>query len=210
MLPLAQVALAAVEEGEVAGKINYMKKIFILLILIVLIFLASACVPTKQKPVYQMNLILNNKDSMKLISSAYKQGENIPSQYTCDGQRINPPLEISMVPAQTKSLAIIFEDPDAVSGTFIHWLVWNIDPQTTEIAENSIPAGSMQGTTSAGKTGFVPPCPPSGSHHYIFKLYALDTMLNLTPNAGKDNLEQAMQGHTLDYSELVGLYKRNK
>jgi Raf kinase inhibitor-like YbhB/YbcL family protein len=106
-------------------------------------------------------------------------------------------------------LALIVDDPDAPSGTFVHWLVWNIDPQTKSIAANTIPAGAKQGTTSAGKTGYVAPCPPSGSHHYIFKLYALDTMLDLTPNAGKDNLEQAMQGHTLDSAELISLYKRS-
>ncbi|MCX6742901.1 MAG: YbhB/YbcL family Raf kinase inhibitor-like protein [Candidatus Parcubacteria bacterium] len=147
---------------------------------------------------------------MKFTSSTFTNNSNLPSQFTCDGQKINPPLEISNVPAAAKSLALIVDDPDAPSGTFVHWLVWNINPQTKSIAANTIPAGAKQGTTSAGKTGYVPPCPPSGSHHYVFKLYALDTLLDLTPNAGKDNLEQAMQGHTLDYSELIGLYKRNK
>jgi hypothetical protein len=186
-----------------------MKKIFTFLILIVAIFLFSACVPVNPpKPVYKMNLILNN-DSMKLTSSAFAQGENLPSQFTCDGQGINPQLEIGDVPAATKSLALIFDDPDAISSTFIHWLVWNIDPQTTVIAENSVPSGAKLGTTSANRTGYVAPCPPSGAHHYVFKLYALDTMLDLTPNAGKDNLEQAMQNHILGYAELSGLYKRN-
>jgi len=197
------------KKTKIIAQINFMKRICAIFILIILIFFTSACVPTKQKPVYKMNLILNNKDSMKLNSSAYKQGENIPSQFTCAGQGINPPLEISEVPALAKSLALIFDDPDAPSGTFVHWLVWNIGPQTKSIAANTIPAGAKQGTTSAGKTGYVAPCPPSGTHHYVFKLYALDTMLDLTPNAGKDNLEQAMQGHTLDSAELIGLYERS-
>ncbi|MCX6746288.1 MAG: YbhB/YbcL family Raf kinase inhibitor-like protein [Candidatus Parcubacteria bacterium] len=145
---------------------------------------------------------------MKLTSSAFTHNSNLPSQFTCDGQGINPALEISDVPAAAKSLALIFDDPDAPLGTFVHWLVWNIDPKTETIASNSIPAGAKQGTTSANKTGYFPPCPPSGDHRYVFKLFALDTLLNLTPNAGKDNLEQAMQGHILDSAELIGLYKR--
>ena len=200
--------MVAEEAGEGAGNINFMKKIFTLLILVVSFFLLSACVPTQQKaPIYQMNFNLND-NIMKLTSSAYKQNKNIPSQYTCDGQGINPPLEISEVPSAAKSLALIVDDPDAPSGTFVHWLVWNMEPQTKSIAANTIPAGAKQGTTSAGKTGYFPPCPPSGTHRYVFKLYALDIMLDLTPNAGKDNLEQAMQGHTLDSAELIGLYKR--
>jgi len=185
-----------------------MKKVAIFFLIIILILFVSACVPIQQKaPVYQMNLNLNNT-FMKLISSAFKQGENIPSQYTCDGANVNPPLQISDLPANTQSLALIMDDPDAPIGTFIHWLVWNIDPQTTEIKENSVPSGATQGTTSFGHTGYGGPCPPSGSHHYFFKLYALDTMLDLTPNAGKDNLEQAMQNHILGHTELSGLYKR--
>jgi len=145
---------------------------------------------------------------MKLTSPAFTHNSNLPSQFTCAGQKINPPLEINEVPAAAKSLALIVDDPDAPVRTFVHWLVWNIDPKTETIASNSIPAGAKQGTTSAGKTGYFPPCPPSGTHRYVFKLFALDTMLNLTPNAGKDNLEQAMQGHILDSAELIGLYKR--
>lgn len=169
--------------------------------------MVSCAYPPKKAPVYQMNFNSNNT-SMKLYSSAFEQNKNLPDKYTCDGQGINPPLEISGVPAGAKSLALIVEDPDAVRGTFIHWLVWNIDPKTASITVGSIPTGAIQGTTSAGKTGYVAPCPPSGTHRYIFKLYALDTMLDLTPNAGRDNLDQAMQGHTLDYAELIGLYQR--
>jgi len=172
------------------------------LLIIILIFLSS-CV----KPLPQGNLNIKNI-AMKLKSSAFVNNSNLPAKYTCDGQRINPPLLISDVPKEAKSLALIFEDPDAPSKTFIHWILWNIDPTTTEISENSIPTNAKQGTTSAGSTGYFSPCPPSGTHHYIFKLYALDIVLNLTPNAGKDNLEQAMQGHILDSVELISLYSR--
>jgi len=163
----------------------------------------SSCV----KPQTQDSLNIKNI-AMKLNSSVFQNNSNLPVKYTCDGQRVNPPLQISDVPKEAKSLALIFEDPDAPMGTFVHWILWNIDPKIIEIFENSIPANAKQGTTSAGRTGYFPPCPPSGTHHYIFRLYALDTDLNLTPNVGKDNLGQAMQGHVLDSVELISLYSR--
>ena len=172
------------------------------LLIIFSLILLTACLPQNRQ-----ELIINNIN-MKLTSPVFIHNSNLPSQFTCDGQRINPPLEISEVPAATKSLALIVDDPDAPVKTFVHWLVWNIDPKTEKIDANSIPASAKQGTTSAGKTGYFPPCPPSGTHRYVFKLFALDTLLSLTPNAGKDNLEQAMQGHILDSAELIGLYKR--
>ncbi len=145
---------------------------------------------------------------MKLTSSAFTNNSNLPAQYTCDGAGTNPPLRISDVPTNAQSLVLIMDDPDALAGTFVHWLVWNIEPQPIEIEENSLPNGAISGTNSARRTGYVPPCPPSGTHHYVFKLYALDIKLDLTPNAGKDNLEQAMQGHILDSVELISLYSR--
>jgi len=151
-----------------------------------------------------------NNIAMKLTSSAFTSNTNLPAKYTCDGQGINPPLLISEVPTNAQSLALISDDPDAPSGTFVHWLVWNIDPKTTEIKENSVPVGSNLGKTSAGRTGYIAPCPPSGTHRYTFKLYALDIKLDLTPNAGKDNLDKTMQGHILDSAEIIGLYQRTK
>lgn len=174
------------------------------LALIIFLFLLPACA-AQTKPILNLNNI-----NMKLTSPAFINNGELPAKYTCDGQGINPPLAISDVPAKAQSLALISDDPDAPSGTFVHWIIWNIDPQTTQIAENSVPSGSSLGKTSAGRTGFVPPCPPSGTHRYYFKIYALDTKLNLTPNAGKDNLEKAMQGHVLDSAEIIGLYKRIK
>jgi hypothetical protein len=182
-----------------------MLKYFKYLILILFLIILTSCVQQKMQEILTIKNI-----SMKLSSEAFLNNSNLPVKYTCDGQNINPALQISEMPDLAQSLVLIFEDPDAPAGIFVHWLIWNIDPKTTEIAENSLPEGAKQGLTSAGRTGYVPPCPPSGTHHYIFKLYALDTVLNLTPNAGKDNLEQAMQGHILDSAELISLYSRKK
>jgi len=182
-----------------------LKKSVQISIIIFFLIILTSCVQSKTQEIFTIKNI-----SMKLTSAGFLNNSNLPAKYTCDGQKINPALQISEVPALAQSLVLIFEDPDAPAGTFVHWLVWNIDPKTIEIAENSLPEGAKQGLTSAGRTGYVPPCPPSGIHHYTFKLYALDTVLNLTPNAGKDNLEQAMHGHILDSAELISLYSRKK
>ena len=145
---------------------------------------------------------------MKLTSPVFQNNEKIPPKYTCDGEDISPPLEIAEVPAETKSLVLISDDPDAPGGSWIHWLVWNIDPAITEIAENTVPTGAVEGITSFGKTGYGGPCPPSGTHRYFFKLYALDTRIDLTAEADKEKLEQAIEGHILDQVKLIGLYDR--
>lgn len=146
---------------------------------------------------------------MKLSSSAFGPNESIPSQYTCDGADQSPPLTISDVPEGTVSLALIVDDPDAPRGDWVHWLVWNIDPATTDIAENSAPSG-VQGTTDFNRTGWGGPCPPSGTHKYQFKLYALDATLDLDASARKAELESAMEGHILEQSMLVGTYQRSQ
>lgn len=156
----------------------------------------------------QSNLNINNI-GMKLTSLAFANNGELPSKYTCDGQGINPPLQIGAVPANAQSLVLIVDDPDAPSGTYIHWLVWNISPETTDIPENDIPNNSIQGITSGGRSGYVSPCPPSGTHRYIFKIYALDTKLNLSANSNLKALESSIQGHILDTAQIIGLYKRN-
>jgi hypothetical protein len=152
---------------------------------------------------------------MKIISSAFENNSKIPAKYTCDGENINPPLSFSDIPANAKSLVLIVDDPDAPNETasnaadaFVHWILFNIDPETIELKENSSLQGqALRGKTSAGKTDYVGACPPSGTHRYFFKLYALDTVLNLT-NSDKATLEKEMQGHILDSAELIGLYSR--
>ncbi len=151
-----------------------------------------------------MGLPLN----MKLESPAFENNGFIPKKYTCDGQDFSPPLLISEVPKSAKSLVLIVDDPDAPMGTFTHWTVWNIPPNTTEFQENSLPQGAIEGLTSWGKTGWQGPCPPSGQHRYFFKLFALDQVLELKAGASLSQLKSAMEGHIIDRAELVGLYQR--
>ena len=145
---------------------------------------------------------------MKIASSAFENKQMIPSKYTCDGENINPPLQITEVPSNTQSLVLIVDDPDAPSGDWVHWLVWNINPETKLITENESPQGAIQGTNDFGKQNYGGPCPPSGIHHYQFKIYALDTTLNLPSSSRKKDLEKAMANHILDKDMLIGLYQR--
>lgn len=144
--------------------------------------------------------------SMQISSTSFQNNQRIPPKYTCGGENFNPPLGISEVPEKAQSLVLIVDDPDAPMGTWVHWTVWNIDPKTQEILENSLPAGAIQGKTSAGQNEYHGPCPPSGTHRYFFKIYALDSKLDLASDADKSKLEQAMSGHILDQVELIGLY----
>lgn len=145
---------------------------------------------------------------MKITSSAFGNNSLIPIKYTCSGDDINPPLEISAVPSATKSLALIVDDPDSPTGTWTHWLVWNIDPTTTEIDENSIPAGATEGTTSFGQTHYGGPCPGNGEHRYFFKLYALNNNLDLTSPTTQTQLEAAIKDHIIDQGQLMGRYSK--
>ncbi len=146
---------------------------------------------------------------MELTSSAFEDGGLIPSLYTCDGQDISPPLTVSEVPGGTAALALVMDDPDAPGGTFDHWLVWNIPPSTTEIAKGTEPEG-VQGESDFGKLGYGGPCPPSGTHTYRFRLYALDQELDLAEGAGKAQLQGAMEGHVLEEALLEGSYSRTR
>ncbi|MBU0546178.1 YbhB/YbcL family Raf kinase inhibitor-like protein [Patescibacteria group bacterium] len=146
--------------------------------------------------------------NMKIENVIFKNNDYIPTKFTCDGLNINPSLKISEVPAETKSMALVMDDPDAQAGTWVHWVMWNIDPATVEISENSVPAGAVQGTTDFGNTKYGGPCPPSGTHRYFFRLYALDTKLTLPPSTMKQDLENAMQGHVIGQAEMLGLYGR--
>ncbi|MBI2061069.1 MAG: YbhB/YbcL family Raf kinase inhibitor-like protein [Nitrospirae bacterium] len=150
---------------------------------------------------------------MELKSSAFKAGDAIPAKYTCDGQDISPPLDWSGVPTGAKSLALISDDPDAPVGTWVHWVMWNIPATSTSLPENvakkdKLPDDSKQGTTDFRRIGYGGPCPPSGTHRYFFKLYALDTALNLPSTATKKDLEAAMKGHILAQTEIMGRYSR--
>jgi Raf kinase inhibitor-like YbhB/YbcL family protein len=176
--------------------------IFLTTAIIVICFVGIAKV---YKPYKGENKYYSN---MKLTSTEFLDNQFIPSKYTCDGEDINPELNISGVPSGTKSLVLIMDDPDAPAGTWVHWIMWNIKPETTSIAEGSVPKGAVEGITSFNKTGYGGPCPHQGTHHYNFKLYALDTLLNLSPSSKKEDLVLAMQGHILEQTILIGLYKR--
>jgi hypothetical protein len=137
----------------------------------------------------------------------------IPAKHTCDGPDVSPSLTWSDPPAGTKSLALISDDPDAPVGTWVHWVMWNIPADTRALEESvpkkeSLPNGTKQGTTDFRRIGYGGPCPPSGTHRYFFKLYALDTTLNLPASTTKKDLEKAMQGHILAQAELMGKYRR--
>ena len=141
-----------------------------------------------------------------ISSPAFLAGAEIPAKYTCDGQSISPEIRISGTPLAAKSLALIMEDPDAPGGLFTHWLVWNIPPQTTKLAENSVPSGAIQGTNDFSRRGYGAPCPPSGTHRYVFKIFALDQPIELKPGARRPEVEAAIKSHIQAQGELMGRY----
>ena len=152
--------------------------------------------------------------TLQLTSESFENEGMIPSVYTCDGQNINPQLSISGVPAEAKSLVLIMDDPDVPThireeGMWDHWIVFNIPPDTAEIAEGRTPPG-VEGLGTHGDSGYFGPCPPDGEHRYFFKLYALDTMLDLPEKSDKLTVQKTMTGHVIDQSHLMGRYNRNQ
>lgn len=141
---------------------------------------------------------------MELTSPAFSANQPIPANHTHGGAGISPPLMISGAPDGTQSLALVVHDPDAPTGDFTHWLLWNISGSTGVLPENHIPTGAVQGTNDFGKPGYGPPAPPSGTHHYVFNLYALNSQLPLKAGANLAALQAAMEGHILAQTELVG------
>lgn len=146
---------------------------------------------------------------MKVTSTAFTEGGNISSKFTCDGSNTSPALKIEGAPAEAKTLLLIVDDPDAPSGLFTHWLVWNLDPKTTLVPEGH-PAGGSEGKNDFGRTGYGGPCPPSGTHRYYFRIYALDQRLNLQGEARRKEVDAARKGHVIAQGELMGRYARKK
>ena len=142
---------------------------------------------------------------LHITSPAFEKNGFVPSKYTCDGADVNPPLKIKDVPKGTESLVLIVDDPDAPMGTWDHWIVWNIPP-TEAIDEDSVPG--IEGMNDFNRHSYGGPCPPSGTHRYFFKVYALDTSLHLDSNARKEDVERAMEAHILAEGEIVGRYSR--
>jgi hypothetical protein len=142
--------------------------------------------------------------TMRIRSPDFANGGMIPAQFTCQGSDVSPELEISGVPAGAKSLALVLEDPDAPSGTFTHWIVWNIPPGTTKIASGTTPGGAVQGVNDFGNGGYGGPCPPAGTHRYFFRLAALDIAPPLGPGESRKNFDTAIYGHVLARAVYMG------
>jgi hypothetical protein len=189
-----------------------MRKIIILLVCAAIVLAATAEIlrngASSDRGTTKIHPATDAINDVTISSPTFAKNSPIPLQFTCDGEDINPELHFEGVPGRAKSLALIMEDPDAPGGTFTHWLVWNIDPATTMLGEGARIEGATQGINSAGKTGYIGPCPPSGIHHYHFKLYALDAMLDLSPRAGKGRLEEEIGKHLITFAEIVGVYQR--
>lgn len=175
--------------------------------------LCATCLATIGCGVESETSLEVNGGTMKISSPAFENGGMIPKKYTCDGENINPPLSFSNLPDNTKSAILVCDDPDAPSGHFTHWLIYDIHPLALSIGENELKTrimtnGSRQGQNDFGEIGWGGPCPPSGTHRYVFKLYALDKMLNLDLGAKRKTVEVAMQGHIIAEAELTGTYGR--
>jgi len=150
--------------------------------------------------------------SLSISSDAFEQGKPIPTEYSCDGRGTSPQLAWSGAPAATRSFALIMDDPDAPMGTFVHWVIYNIPPSATGLPPEvplgeELPDGTIQGPGTPGSRGYIPPCPPGGTHRYFFRLYALDAMLD-AQDANKEQLLKGMEGHILAQGELMGTYSR--
>ena len=180
------------------------------------LFLLSSCGPRDEdRPSEQTGRGLEDVPmSLQLSSPAFPHGEAIPAKYTADGADVSPPLQWSDPPAETRSFVLICDDPDAPRGTWVHWLIWNIPADARRLPEGiptkrELPDGARQGTNDFGRIGYGGPAPPPGKpHRYFFRLYALDTVLDVPAGARRPELEQAMQGHVLARGELMGTYGR--
>ena len=180
------------------------------------VILLSACgqsAPAASGPATPDPLEIEQTATIELTSSAFVQGEPIPAKHTCSGEDTSPPLAWGEPPAGTQSFALIMDDPDAPGGTWVHWVFFNIPVNIRSLPEafpsgDTFPDGSLGGNNNWGRTGYGGPCPPSGTHRYFFKLYALDEMLAINAGASKGELEKAMVGHILAYAELMGTFSK--
>ncbi len=185
-----------------------LRKLFVFLVPAVVVF--CGCERDEEA---RANKTGGRKMEIKVSSSAFEPNGVIPAKYTCDGAGISPPLQWEGVPEETESIALICDDPDAPMGTFVHWVLYDMPADTKKLDENvpadkTLPNKAKQGITDFGKIGYGGPCPPSGTHRYYFKIYALDMQLGLEAGASKSQLLKAMEDHILGKGELMGKYKR--
>lgn len=185
-----------------------------LLVLLMLVAAVGCAQPRARQETLSATPAPQTSDgSIKLTSTAFKEGEPIPRQYTCTGVNVSPSLEWSGVPKSAKTLVIVADDPDAPSGTWVHWVLYNLPADNIGMVENlpatdELRAGGFQGKNDFGKIGYGGPCPPSGTHRYFFKIYALDNELPLKAGATKAEVEKAMEGHVVAQGQLIGTYKK--
>ena len=185
-----------------------LKNIVVLVVAPILLF--CSCKDSKQA---DSGAVGGKKMEIKITSPAFEDGGLIPAKYTCDGADISPSLQWETVPEGTKSIALICDDPDAPMGTWVHWVLFNLPAETKELPakfpdDETLPDGTRQGITDFGKTGYGGPCPPSGTHRYFFKIYALDKKIDTVAIADKAQLLKTMEGHILGQGQLIGKYKR--
>jgi Raf kinase inhibitor-like YbhB/YbcL family protein len=196
-----------------------MKRIIVAIIIFVILLTAGFVFLGNTKKSDTLNTVSNK--NMKITSPVFEHQGKIPAKYTCNGENVSPPLEFSDVPVDAKSLVLIVDDPDAPmarstgsgqAAAWVHWVVYNILPTVNRVQEKSVPEGGIEAYTSFGKPEYGGPCPPSGSHRYFFKLYALSDMLTFgnVSKMDKSTLEQEMKGKILDEAELVGVYNQKE
>jgi Raf kinase inhibitor-like YbhB/YbcL family protein len=185
-----------------------MKKIIVVIIIVLIGIFFLKIFFINQPHIEKSENNTTIKGVMKITSNAFGNNSPIPSTYSCNGSNINPPLSFSDIPQGTKTLALIMDDPDAPVGTFVHWVIFNIPITITMVTEHMTIVNAIEGINGIGRKGYTGPCPPSGTHRYFFKLYALDTSINLDEKADKYALEQAMQGHIINKAVLIGLFSK--
>jgi len=173
----------------------------------VLVIILSSCSSTDAETPTQIS-VTEAAMSMEFKSDAFASGQSIPAKYTCTGKNISPSLAWSNAPAGTQSLALIVDDPDAPMGTWVHWVLFNIPSNITSLPESADTSALAVGKNSSGNLRYDGPCPPSGTHRYFFKLYALDSALSLSPGATKEQLLKETQGHILVQGELMGTFSK--
>lgn len=189
------------------------RTIFYLLLTTILISACAPSTPIASEQAINDPLGMGDATSIQITSGAFAQGQPIPEKFTCIGENISPMLSWGEPSAGTQSFALIMDDPDAPNGTWVHWVLFNIPVSVRGLPEafpsdTTLPDGSMSGNSSFGGPGYGGPCPPSGTHRYFFKLYALDEMLAIAPGATKGELEKAMVGHILAEGELMGTFSK--
>jgi Raf kinase inhibitor-like YbhB/YbcL family protein len=189
------------------------RKNSLLLIVLIMVFLPSCGGDPQGAATEQMEEAKGAKMAIEVTSSAFEDGDAIPARYTCDGLDVSPSLSWGSATDGTRSLALIADDPDAPGGTFVHWVIYDLPSDTRRLPEGvpnrqTLSSGAKQGVNGAGGVGYTGPCPPSGTHRYFFKVYALDTRLDLGGGATAERLSDAMEGHVLAEGQLMGTYRR--